>query len=89
MKIDIANLKKRILYRSQYRGTREMDKLLYAFVSKLIDEIDETKLLSLEKFLDIDDEKLYKFYNNIKVDLKFEDQYILDLFKAFKFNKKK
>ena len=89
MKIDIANLKKRILYRSQYRGTREMDKLLYAFVSKLIDEIDDTKLLSLEKFLDIDDEKLYKFYNNIKVDLKFEDQYILDLFKAFKFNKKK
>ena len=65
MNIDIDNLKKRILYRSQYRGTREMDKLLYSFVSKNINEMDEAKLLSLEKFLDIDDEKLYKFYNNI------------------------
>ena len=35
MNIDIDNLKKRILYRSQYRGTREMDKLLYTFVSIL------------------------------------------------------
>ena len=77
MNIDIDNLKKRILYRSQYRGTREMDKLLYSFVSKNINEMDEDKLLSLEKFLDIDDEKLYKFYNNIDKDLKFEDKYIL------------
>ena len=52
MNIDIDNLRKRILYRSQYRGTREMDKLLYSFVSKNIDEMDKDKLLSLEKFLD-------------------------------------
>ena len=88
MNIDIDNLKKRILYRSQYRGTREMDKLLYSFVSENINLIEETKLLSLEKFLDIDDEKLYKFYNNISEDLQFEDDYILKLFKQFKFNTK-
>ena len=72
MNIDIDNLKKRILYRSQYRGTREMDKLLYSFVSKNINKMDKEKLLSLEKFLDIDDEKLYKFYNNTDEVLKFE-----------------
>ena len=84
MNIDIDNLKKRILYRSQYRGTREMDKLLHSFVSKNINEMDKDKLLSLEKFLDIDDEKLYRFYNNIDENLKFEDNYIPDLFKKFK-----
>ena len=88
MNIDIDNLKKRILYRSNYRGTREMDKLLYSFVSKNINKMDKAKLLSLEKFLDIDDEKLYKFYNNISEDLQFEDDYILKLFKQFKFNTK-
>ena len=84
MNIDIDNLKKRILYRSQYRGTREMDKLLHSFVLKYINKIDESRLLNLEKFLDIDDEDLYKFYNNIDENLKFEDKYILNLFKKFK-----
>ena len=86
MNIDIDNLKKRILYRSQYRGTREMDKLLHSFVSKNINEMDKAKLLSLEKFLNIDDQKLYRFYNNIDKDLQFEDEYISNLFKKFKLN---
>ena len=88
MNIDIDNLKKKILYRSQYRGTREMDKLLYSFVSNNINDMDKGRLLSLEKFLDIEDEKLYRFYNNIDQELKFEDEYILNLFKKFKLNMK-
>ena len=88
MNIDIDNLKKKILYRSQYRGTREMDKLLYSFVSNNINDMDEGKLLSLEKFLDIEDEKLYRFYNNIDQELQFEDEYILNLLKKFKLNMK-
>ena len=86
MNIDIVNLKKRILYRSQYRGTREMDNLLNSFVIKYINEINESKLNNLEKFLELDDEKLYKFYNNTLLDLDFEDKYILNLFKNFKYN---
>ena len=88
MNIDIDNLKKRILYRSQYRGTREMDNLLNSFVVKYINEINESKLNNLEKFLELDDEKLYKFYNNTLMDLNFEDEYILNLFKNFKLNEK-
>ena len=86
METDIENLKKRILYRSQYRGTREMDKLLYSFVSKYIDTIEETKLSSLENFLNNDDDDLYKFYNNIENKLKFNDEYIIKLFKDFKYD---
>jgi len=88
MNIDIDNLKKRILYRSQYRGTKEMDKLLYSFVSKNINKMNKAKLLSLEKFLEIDDEKLYRFYNNIEEDFEFEDEFILNLFKNFKLDLK-
>ena len=36
MIIKIADLKKKIIYRSTYRGTKEMDKLLSSFVKKYI-----------------------------------------------------
>ena len=88
MKINIENLKKRILYRSQYRGTKEMDKLLFAFVSKYLNNIDESKLIDLEKFLNISDDDLYKFYNGTDLKHEFEDEYIVNLFKNFKFNDK-
>tara|TARA_Y100001958_G_C20985456_1_gene374988 strand:- start:48 stop:308 length:261 start_codon:yes stop_codon:yes gene_type:complete len=85
MKIDIENLKKKILYRSQYRGTREMDKLLSSFVSRYIDKMDEINLLNLEKFLENDDEDLYKFYNGMINNLKYEDDFIIKLFKNFNY----
>ncbi len=88
MKIDIENLKKRILYRSQYRGTKEMDKLLFAFVSKYLNKIDESRLINLEKFLNLDDEDLYKFYNGTNLNFKFEDDFIVNLFKNFKLSDK-
>ncbi len=86
MKIDIENLKKRILYRSQYRGTKEMDKLLFAFVSKYINDLEISNLISLEKFLNINDENLYKFYNGANIDLEFDNDYIIELFQNFKFH---
>ena len=36
MDFDIEKLKKKIIYRSNYRGTKEMDKLLGAFTKKYI-----------------------------------------------------
>ena len=64
MNFNINDLKKRILYRSKYRGTKEMDKLLGNFVSKYIDNLNDLDLEKLEKFLHIDDDTLYKFYND-------------------------
>ena len=59
----INNLKKRLIYRSLYRGTKEMDKLIGSFVKKYIDKFDEKELKDLEKFLNNDDDTLYKIYN--------------------------
>mgnify|MGYP001257641813 FL=1 len=84
----IENLKKRIIYRSQYRGTKEMDKILGAFVLQYINDFKEIQLLNLEKFLEIDDDNLYKFYNGFRTDIIFEDNEINNLFKKFRFNKK-
>ena len=81
----IENIKKRIIYRSQYRGTKEMDKLLSSFVLKYINTFNELQLSKLENFLNIDDENLYKFYNGIKTDTVFEDNEINNLFKKYKY----
>ena len=59
MNNDIENLKKRLIYRSQYRGTKEMDKLLGSFVQSNIDKFNGNQLKELEQLLDIDDDTLY------------------------------
>ncbi len=88
MNFNIENLKKKIIYRSQYRGTKEMDKLLSSFVLDHIENLNEKQLSNLDKFLDIDDENLYKFYNGLKTDYKFEENEISELFKNFKYQSK-
>mgnify|MGYP001386983825 CR=1 FL=1 len=82
---NIEQFKKKIIYRSNYRGTKEMDKLLGAFTKKYIDGLNHSDLLDLEKLLDIDDNNLYSFYNGLKTDIKFEDNNINFLFKNFKY----
>ena len=84
---NIEQFKKKIIYRSNYRGTKEMDKLLGAFTIKYIDELNHSDLMDLEKLLDIDDNNLYNFYNGLKTDVKFEDNNINTLFKNFKYSK--
>ena len=88
MNTNIDQLKKKIIYRSNYRGTKEMDKLLGAFTKKYIDELSTKDLLDLEKLLNIDDDNLYSFYNKLKTDFEFENNNINLLFKNFKYNEK-
>lgn len=57
-------LKKKILFLSIHRGTKEMDLLLNSFVKKYINAFDEKELVDLELLLQIDDEILYKWYFN-------------------------
>tara|TARA_B100001121_G_scaffold173098_1_gene151088 strand:- start:243 stop:509 length:267 start_codon:yes stop_codon:yes gene_type:complete len=87
MKFDIDLLKKRIIYRSNYRGTKEMDKLLGAFTNKYIDKLNLEDLTDLEKLLDIDDDNLYNFYNGLNTDFKIKENKISNLFKNYKFDK--
>ena len=61
---NIDNLKKKILYRAEHRGTKEMDLLLSNFVKKYVNILNESELCELESLLNIDDEVLYKWYLN-------------------------
>tara|TARA_Y100000748_G_scaffold179685_1_gene150494 strand:- start:252 stop:515 length:264 start_codon:yes stop_codon:yes gene_type:complete len=82
MNYDIENLKKRLIYRSQYRGTKEMDKLVGSFVKSNINNFDLNQLQELEKFLSIDDDTLYRFYNNQIDNLKDISQEFIRLYKS-------
>ena len=86
MIFNIEQLKKKIIYRSNYRGTKEMDKLLGAFTKRYINELDKEDLKELEKLLDIDDTNLYNFYNGLDTDFKFDDSKINLLFKNFNYS---
>ena len=83
MSFDIEQLKKKIIYRSNYRGTKEMDKLLGAFTKKYIDELNFEDLLDLEKLLNIDDTNLYNFFNGMSTDYVFDENKISKLFRNF------
>ena len=85
MTVDIEQIKKKIIYRSNYRGTKEMDKLLGAFTNKYLDKLDFEDLNELIKLLEIDDNNLYNFYNGLNTDMEFEDNKINNLFKNFKY----
>ena len=85
MTVDIEQMKKKIIYRSNYRGTKEMDKLLGAFTNKYLDQFDYEDLNELIKLLEIDDNNLYNFYNGLETSIKFENNKINNLFKNFKY----
>tara|TARA_B110000008_G_scaffold276229_1_gene315132 strand:+ start:385 stop:657 length:273 start_codon:yes stop_codon:yes gene_type:complete len=87
MTLNIDLLKKKIIYRSNYRGTKEMDKLLGAFTSKYINLLNDDDLISLEKLLNVSDDDLYNFYNGTKTEVKFKENNIIKLFKKFRYNK--
>ena len=87
MNNDIENLKKRLIYRSQYRGTKEMDKLIGSFVKSNIDNFNLKQLQELERFLSIDDDTLYRFYNNQLENLKDISQEFTLLYKSHIYKK--
>ena len=85
MTADIEQIKKKIIYRSNYRGTKEMDKLLGAFTNKNLHQLNYEELNELIRFLEIDDNNLYNFYNGLQTNIEFEDNKINNLFKNFKY----
>jgi len=85
MSLNIDELKKKIIYRSNYRGTKEMDKLLGKFVKRYINDLQKEDLIDLDKFLNIDDTNLYNFYNGFETEFEIEKNNISLLFKNFKY----
>ena len=87
MNNDIKNFKKRLIYRSQYRGTKEMDKLIGSFVKANINQFSLKQLKELEKFLSIDDDILYRFYNNQIENLKDISKELISIYKKHRYKK--
>jgi len=77
-------LKKRLIYRASYRGTKEMDILLSSFVNKYINQLDIKILTELERFLDYEDEVIFNFYNYNKIEKNIDKNKISNLFKNHK-----
>ena len=81
---NMDNLKKKILYRSEHRGTKEMDILLGNFVKKYVNSLNVSELLELELLLNIDDEILYKWYTNNEKTTAIPENNITKKLKKFK-----
>ena len=81
--INITNLKKKIIYRSNYRGTKEMDKLLGSFTKKYINILKEEELQNLSNLLDCDDENLYKYNQGLETTIIFASNNVTELFKNY------
>ena len=86
MTFNIKDLKKKIIYRSVYRGSKEMDSLLGSFTKKIINQLNYEELIILSNFLEIDDENLYKFKNGLTTNVNIANNKISNLFKNFNYN---
>ena len=87
MIFNIDELKKKIIYRSTYRGTKEMDALISSFTKKIINDLNADELIDLSNLLDIDDENLYKLNRGISTTVDIEENKVSKLFKEFKYKK--
>ena len=83
MNINIQDLKKKIIYRSLYRGSKEMDSLLGSFTKKYLNILNEEDLVYLSKLMDVDDENLYKYNQGLKTTVKINENKVTKLFRDF------
>ena len=87
MSINIPDLKKKIIYRSKYRGSKEMDSFLVSFTKKYVDILSNEDLICLSKLIDIDDENLYNYNRGQKTTVKFNNNKVNKLFRDFVYKK--
>ena len=83
MILNKTELKNKILYRSSYRGSKEMDILLISFVKSIINSLNENDLRLLDVLVNIDDENLLKLNNNLKTSIVIKENKITKLFRDF------
>jgi len=81
---NIDLLRKKILYRSKYRGIKEMEVLLNNFVKKHITDFSIVELKQLNNLLNFDDYSLFKWYLKKKVEIKIPNNKVSRLLKNFK-----
>ena len=75
------NLINKIIYRSHYRGTKEMDIFVSSFVRSIIDSLSINDLKDLDILINMNDEDISKISKN---EMNFENKKILKLLIDFK-----
>ena len=85
MIINIKDLRNKIIYRANYRGTKEMDKLLGSFVKIYINQLTDDELPFLSDLLNLDDENLYKFNQGLQLTIEIKSNKVTELFKNYKY----
>ena len=75
------NLINKIIYRSQYRGTKEMDIFVSGFVKSIIDSLSFDDLLDLDILVNMNDEDIIKISRKEMI---FKNNKILKLLIDFK-----
>tara|TARA_Y100000590_G_scaffold314857_1_gene356029 strand:+ start:668 stop:925 length:258 start_codon:yes stop_codon:yes gene_type:complete len=83
MILNKEELKSKIIYRSSYRGSKEMDILLSSFVKSVINLLNLYELKLLDVLVNLDDENLLKLKNNLKTTITIKENKITKLFKEF------
>ena len=83
MIINIKDLKNKIIYRANYRGTKEMDKLLGTFTQIYINQLTDDELPLLCDLLDLDDENLYKFNQGMDLTIEIKTNKVTKLFQDY------
>ena len=82
MTINKEEIKNKIIYRASYRGTKEMDILMTAFVRSIINNIDENYLETLNDFVNMDDETL-KSIRKKESSLNIDNSFMLEIIDKF------
>jgi len=77
------NLINKIKYRSQYRGTKEMDLFINKFVNSIIQDLNLNLLEELNNLVNLDDEELIKISDE---KIKKNENKLVLLLKEFKKN---
>ena len=75
------NLINKIIYRSQYRGTKEMDIFVSGFVKSIIDSLSIDDLKDLDLLVNMNDEEISKISKN---EMSFKNKKIFKLLIDFK-----
>ena len=63
---DIEITRKRLIFRSWHRGTREMDLLLGSFADKYASDFSEDELTEYDDLLELSDPDLYSWISGAK-----------------------
>ena len=84
MNLNKHNLINKIIYRSLYRGSKEMDLFVSSFVKSIVYDLDLSDLQNLNNLINLNDEDIIKISNNQFNKNNFKMSRIVDLLLRFK-----